>query len=135
MSESETQKYIIIIPNCNTFLKAQVNLSGMGGLYKRKRGKQQNKYFHRAHKTKHYQKDTDQIYEDIKPENKMKLEKQEINDELPGLGQYYCIPCARYFNTEKALKTHKDTKSHKKAEKRLQEKPYDHKEAEEFGKY
>jgi bud site selection protein 20 len=48
-------------------------------------------------KNKHYLKDMDLIHEDLKPENKGKLENQNIDEDLPGLGQYYCIDCAKYF--------------------------------------
>ena len=33
----------------------------------------------------------------MKPENYDKVKNQEIDETLPGLGQYYCVPCARYF--------------------------------------
>ena len=42
----------------------------MGGLYGRKKGSRvKDKKLHRDHKTKHYKKDIDLIYEDVKPEN------------------------------------------------------------------
>ena len=29
----------------------------------------------------------------MKPENAAKLEAQEVDEDLPGLGQFYCIQC------------------------------------------
>jgi hypothetical protein len=47
-------------------------------------------------------------------ENMEKLLNQKIDEEKPGLGQHYCVPCARYFVTEKVLKEHLTGKQHKK---------------------
>jgi bud site selection protein 20 len=70
----------------------------MGALYKRKKGAgTQNKKWHKIHKTKHYKKDLDIRFNDMKPQNLPKLENQPIDEDLPGLGQFYCVPCSRYF--------------------------------------
>jgi len=38
----------------------------MGGIYGRKKGgRSKNKFLNRDHKTKHYKRDTDQIYDDV----------------------------------------------------------------------
>ena len=68
--------------------------------------------------------DIDQIVEDLKPENAGKLEKQPIDPDLPGLGQHYCVSCARYFVDSKALVDHKKTKPHKRRLKALKEEIY-----------
>ncbi|KAL4472225.1 hypothetical protein ABPG72_013858 [Tetrahymena utriculariae] len=107
----------------------------MGGVQRRKGTKGKNKTFHRTFKTRHYKRDQDQVHEDIKPENQEKWLNQEVNEDLPGLGQHYCIPCARYFNNDESLKTHLATKVHKKSVKRANEKPYTIEEAEECGKF
>jgi len=39
-------------------------------------------------------RDIDQIHDDIQPENAAKFEKPELDPDLPGMGQFYCIPCA-----------------------------------------
>ena len=38
----------------------------------------------------------------------------ELSDDLPGMGQFYCLDCARHFSDEKTLATHKLTKDHKR---------------------
>lgn len=66
----------------------------------------------------------DQIVHDLVPENAEKLEKQEVDIDLPGLGQHYCVHCARYFVDEQALTEHRKTKVHKKRVKALKEEIY-----------
>ena len=68
----------------------------------------------RAVKTKAKSRDLDQVHEDLTPENKLKLLNQEIDPDLPGLGQFYCIECARHFQNETSLSNHVKTKIHKK---------------------
>jgi bud site selection protein 20 len=58
-----------------------------------------------------------------------------MDETLPGLGQHYCVPCARYFVDIKALEIHEKSKLHKKALRRLKEEPFTHKDAEIAGKY
>jgi len=38
----------------------------------------------------------------------------EVDEDLPGLGQHYCTPCARYFHDETTLSNHLLTKDHKR---------------------
>lgn len=67
----------------------------MAGAQRRKGTKGKNKGLHRAHKTKHYLRDHDQIHGDLQqPEQ---FDKLEIDESKPGSGQHYCISCARYF--------------------------------------
>jgi bud site selection protein 20 len=51
-------------------------------------------------------------------------------EDLPGLGQWYCIECAKWFEGENSLLTHRKGKNHKRRIKFLQEEPYSQKEAE-----
>ncbi|KAM0786306.1 hypothetical protein ACM66B_001784 [Microbotryomycetes sp. NB124-2] len=78
-------------------------------------------------KTKRYTRDLDQIHEDVHDKGKQKLEfdleRKDIED-LPGLAQHGCIPCARYFADQTALATHLKGKPHKKRLKLLKEEPY-----------
>eukprot|EP00735_Rhodelphis_limneticus_P002372 TRINITY_DN13220_c0_g1::TRINITY_DN13220_c0_g1_i1::g.31069::m.31069 TRINITY_DN13220_c0_g1::TRINITY_DN13220_c0_g1_i1::g.31069 ORF type:complete len:129 (+),score=24.77,sp/B0BLT0/ZN593_XENTR/53.66/1e-24,zf-C2H2_jaz/PF12171.3/1.8e-10,zf-met/PF12874.2/0.014,zf-C2H2/PF00096.21/0.027 TRINITY_DN13220_c0_g1_i1:64-450(+) len=69
------------------------------------------------------------VIEDCKPENSHKFEALPVDFELPGLGQYYCVECSRYFIDQKTLDEHKKTKVHKLRLKVLKEKPYSHAEA------
>ena len=107
----------------------------MGKPQRRKHNTAKNKVFHRIMKTKHFQKHADQKYEDIQPENIHKYENQPLNEELPGLGQFYCIHCAKYFINATSLEGHKKTKDHKRQVKELKTKPYDLKEAQILNKY
>ena len=58
----------------------------MGGLYRRKGNHAKNKKFHRQFKTKAYVRDTDQVYDDMKPENYEQKKFQAMDETLPGLG-------------------------------------------------
>ncbi|KAL1920622.1 uncharacterized protein VTP21DRAFT_999 [Calcarisporiella thermophila] len=84
----------------------------------------------RKFRTRRYTKDLDQIHEDLKPENQKKFNEIPIDPDLPGLGQFYCIACARHFQSQTALDEHRQNKLHKKRLKLLQEEPYTQKEAE-----
>jgi len=107
----------------------------MGRVQRRKGNVAKNKHLHKKKRTRNFSRDVDQIYEDVNvPGKKEQLLNQPINEDLPGLAQYYCLSCARYFVNEKALQNHLTTKVHKKNLKKLQEKPYSIKESEEYGK-
>ena len=67
----------------------------------------------RSCKTKARTKDLDQIHEDLQDSNPSKF-TSELDPDLPGLGQFYCIECARYFTNECSLLDHIKTKLHKK---------------------
>lgn len=58
-----------------------------------------------------------------------KLSKQKLDETKPGLGQYYCIPCAKYFETFHAKSHHQRGKVHKRRLKQLKEGPYTPEEA------
>ncbi|BGP17875.1 hypothetical protein JCM10213_008328 [Rhodosporidiobolus nylandii] len=78
-------------------------------------------------KTRRYKRDIDQIAEDLKDGGKQKfmddLAKKDLED-LPGLAQFPCVPCARYFADDVSLQTHLKTKVHKRQLKKLAEEPY-----------
>ena len=77
-------------------------------------------------------RDIDQIVlDDCKPEETHKLKNQKPDEDKPGLGQNYCVPCARHFVTDSVLGLHKKTKEHKKRFKVLtKEMPYTHEESQ-----
>ncbi|NXS35739.1 ZN593 protein, partial [Pomatostomus ruficeps] len=91
---------------------------------------------HRAHslarqlKTKRRRRDLDEIHADLKPENAARLLRQEIDPDLPGCAQFYCLHCARYFVDLNSMKEHFRSKVHKKRLKQLREAPYTQEEAE-----
>ncbi|KAJ3299691.1 Bud site selection protein 20 [Borealophlyctis nickersoniae] len=82
----------------------------------------------RAKRTRARVKDLDQIFEDLSAPGK--FANQPIDTDLPGLGQHYCLECARYFTTAGSLNDHVKTKLHKKRLKVLKEAPYTQKEAD-----
>mmetsp|Transcript_2836 Transcript_2836/g.6850 ORF Transcript_2836/g.6850 Transcript_2836/m.6850 type:complete len:165 (-) Transcript_2836:1180-1674(-) len=47
------------------------------------------------------------------------LDGVELDEDIPGLGKHYCIPCSRYFISKEAQETHSRTKLHKKNKKKL----------------
>ena len=70
----------------------------------------------------------------MQPEETEKLKNQEIDEFLPGLGQHYCVTCARYFIADKVMDEHLKTKQHKKRFKECTTtKPYTIEEAERAG--
>merc|ERR1711936_111188 len=81
-------------------------------------------------KTKNRKRDYDQLAEDAKPENALKLLNQEHDLELAGDAQFYCVSCARYFIDNNSLNSHHRSKTHKrKVAKIVDYNAYDHKEA------
>ena len=48
----------------------------------------------KKHRTKRRTKDMDQIHEDMKAENAERIRRQEVDYDLPGAGQHYCLHCA-----------------------------------------
>lgn len=89
------------------------------------------RYSVKRYKTKRYTRDLDQIlHDDLGSEKSIeKLEHQPYDETKPGLGQFYCTPCAKYFETELAKRTHLRGKIHKRQVKDLKEGPYTVEEA------
>ncbi|KAI8979062.1 hypothetical protein BDF20DRAFT_867427 [Mycotypha africana] len=85
---------------------------------------------YRKQRTRAYTRDLDQIHDDLKPENVEKIKHKEIDTDLPGLGQHYCVECARHFITDDHYKEHLKSKLHKRRLKKLQEEPYTQEEAD-----
>mmetsp|Transcript_1449 Transcript_1449/g.2537 ORF Transcript_1449/g.2537 Transcript_1449/m.2537 type:complete len:101 (-) Transcript_1449:70-372(-) len=64
------------------------------------------------------------------PDNSEKLLNQPLDEYKPGLGQHYCLHCARHFISDVAIQNHFRTKEHKKRMKTTKNIPYSHEEAE-----
>jgi bud site selection protein 20 len=108
----------------------------MGKPQRRRGNTARNKHLRKAHiKTKRFTRDIDQVYEDIQPDNICKFDNPDIDEALPGLGQYYCITCAKHFTDHKSLLAHKTTKFHKRMVKTLKVEPHNHKSHELYSKY
>ena len=105
----------------------------MGKAQRRRNNTSKNKQYGRIRKTKHKTKDIDEIISDLKPENLLKFNNQKIDENLPGLGQYYCVFCARYFVDKPSQEAHLKTKEHKKRIKSTKDGPYTIKDSKIYG--
>ncbi|ODN84051.1 hypothetical protein L202_00078 [Cryptococcus amylolentus CBS 6039] len=83
------------------------------GRLRRSRTHHARRDVHRAARTRVRTKDLDQIEMDLRPTNRSKLEKQPIDEDKPGLGQHYCVECAKYYESDLALKNHTKSKVHR----------------------
>ncbi|KAJ2221331.1 hypothetical protein H4R99_008156 [Coemansia sp. RSA 1722] len=97
---------------------------------RRKRMHCNNKELHRKYKTKRRTKDLDQIQHDLKPENKGRLLNQPEDEDLPGLGQHYCVECGSYYADDRSLEEHRRGRGHKRRIRDLKDPAYTQKEAE-----
>ncbi|TVY94009.1 Zinc finger protein [Lachnellula willkommii] len=82
-------------------------------------------------KTRRRLRDLDQIAEDLKsPKHLQQHKGMKAAEDLPGLGQFYCIECAKWFESEHSMVTHRKGSTHKRRVKALKEEPYTQREAE-----
>lgn len=105
----------------------------MGKTQRRRKNLSRNKQYQKIRKTKHKTKDIDEILEDMKPQNLIKIQTQKIDENLPGLGQFYCVFCARYFVDKHTLECHTVSKEHKKRVRRTKEEPYTIADSKRYG--
>ncbi|CAH2052390.1 unnamed protein product, partial [Iphiclides podalirius] len=98
--------------------------------YKRKKYHQGDTHLKRRWRVRNRKKDLDEIDNDLKEENAEKLLKQNVDLDLPGAAQHYCLHCGRYFIDDRALKEHFKTKVHKRRLKALELEPYSIEESE-----
>ncbi|ODV77414.1 bud site selection protein 20 [Suhomyces tanzawaensis NRRL Y-17324] len=83
------------------------------------------RYSVKRYKTKRRTRDLDLIYDDMSSkESIMKLKNQPLDETKPGLGQYYCIECAKYYENQPSLDRHLKAKPHRRRVKELSKKPY-----------
>ncbi|KAJ2455988.1 hypothetical protein EV183_000331 [Coemansia sp. RSA 2336] len=97
---------------------------------RRKRMHCNNKELHNRYKLKRRTKDLDQIQEDLRPENKSRLLSLPVDEDLPGLGQHYCVECAKHYIDGAALERHRRGREHKRRVRDLKVPAYTQKEAE-----
>jgi len=87
-------------------------------------------------KTRRHTRDFDQIHADL--HNKRHLEQfheTQVPEELPAFGDFYCVECAKFYESEANYKSHQKSKPHKRRVKALKEEPYSQKEAEAAAGY
>ncbi|PQE27715.1 zinc finger protein [Rutstroemia sp. NJR-2017a BVV2] len=84
-------------------------------------------------------KDLDQITADLRsPKHLAQYKQSKAAEDLPGLGKYYCVECAKWYESENSLVAHLKGKPHKRrynkitcpTVKALKDEPYTQKEAE-----
>ncbi|CAI5758964.1 unnamed protein product [Candida verbasci] len=92
------------------------------------------RYSVKRYKTKRRERDLDLIYDDLSTKESIyKLKNQPLDEYKPGLGQYYCIECSKYFENQQSLNRHQSSKIHKRRVKLLKQRPYTPLEAEAAG--
>lgn len=75
--------------------------------------------------------DLDQIHADLlSPKHLAQRVKAKPAEDLPGLGRFYCIECAKWFESEHSLVHHRRGRPHKRRLRALKEEPYTQKEAD-----
>ncbi|KAH8701726.1 hypothetical protein BGW36DRAFT_289202 [Talaromyces proteolyticus] len=81
-------------------------------------------------KTKRRTRDYDQIRADLASRKHLQQYKDTKDaEDLPGLGQHYCVECAKWFEDEHNLVAHRKGKNHKRRLRLLKD-PHTHKTAE-----
>jgi len=102
----------------------------MGGPYKRKKYHAGDVHLKRGWRTKRRTKDLDMIDTDLAPDKAIKLLNQPTDLDLPGLGAFYCIHCAKHFIDTRAFQDHVKGKPHKRRMNALKIEPYTIEESE-----
>jgi bud site selection protein 20 len=83
-------------------------------------------------KTRRFTRDLDQITADLESPRHLEIYKETKGpeDELPGLGQHYCLECAKWFESAANMEAHQKGKVHKRRVKQLKEGAHTQEEAE-----
>ncbi|KAG2487298.1 hypothetical protein HYH03_014138 [Edaphochlamys debaryana] len=116
----------------------------MGGIGTRKVGgdHKHRKTFKRQRRSGFQERHIDQVWEDVrkppaqvhdgKTGPKGTTAKAELDEDTPGFGKFYCIPCGKYFNSATSLASHEGEKPHKRRVKVLTnpKRPHNQRDAE-----
>lgn len=63
----------------------------------------------------HVYRDLDQVHADLRCSKRLAALKAMVPDEdKPGLGQFHCVECAKYFESDNSLVSHLKGKRHKR---------------------
>lgn len=66
-------------------------------------------------KTRRKARDVDQVKNDLlSAKHLAQFKKTKASEDLPGLGRHYCVECAKWFETDSSLVTHRRGKPHKR---------------------
>ncbi|SGZ51155.1 CIC11C00000001394 [Sungouiella intermedia] len=94
------------------------------------------RYSVKRYKTKRRTRDLDLVYNDLATKESVRaLKNQALDETKPGLGQYYCVECAKYFENQISLDRHTKGKVHKRRVKDLRQRPYTPLESEACAGY
>ena len=82
-------------------------------------------------KTKRLTRGLDQVKADLaNPKHLTQYKSTKATEDLPALGEFYCIECAKWFEGEHNLAGHRRGKNHKRRVKELKGKAHSQKAAE-----
>ena len=97
---------------------------------------EKKKYADSKKKTRRHTRDFDQIHADLHDKRHLEqFHETQTREELPAFGDFYCIECAKFYESEANYKSHQKSKPHKRRVKALKEEPYSQKEAEAAAGY
>lgn len=66
-------------------------------------------------KTRRRRRDLDQVVADLTDAHHLSQYKDsKASEDLPSMGEFYCIECAKWFESETNLKSHCRAKPHKR---------------------
>eukprot|EP00919_Chromeraceae_sp_WS-2016_P054074 GHVR01128356.1.p2 GENE.GHVR01128356.1~~GHVR01128356.1.p2 ORF type:complete len:116 (+),score=26.73 GHVR01128356.1:701-1048(+) len=91
----------------------------------KKRSHADHRRIRRKHDLRRRTNDIDQAHEELNNPPKLM-----VDEELPGNGMFYCLPCSRHFVSELVLKEHSKTKTHKRRLRDATQVPYTQRDAE-----
>mmetsp|Transcript_142638 Transcript_142638/g.248729 ORF Transcript_142638/g.248729 Transcript_142638/m.248729 type:complete len:120 (+) Transcript_142638:97-456(+) len=101
-----------------------------GALHKGRKRKQNAKGKASVIAHKKRTKDIDQVHDDLKVPQKFTAGMLPTDEDLPGMGQYYCIACSRYFQTPEVKALHERSKLHKRRVQKAMDTPHTQRDAE-----
>ncbi|XP_031104004.1 zinc finger protein 593 [Ipomoea triloba] len=80
------------------------------------RSVKKRRYSHKtARRTKFLLKGDDAVYQELnKPDADAQTKNMPVDEDLPGMGQYYCLHCDRYFANVTVRDEHFKTKKHRR---------------------
>ena len=90
------------------------------------------KDYKKSHCTARRRRDLDQVQDDVEKVVVAGVDNLEfeVDDDLPGLGQFYCLHCAKHFADQVTLDNHKKSRPHKRRLKDVAQPKYTQEEAE-----
>ena len=65
-----------------------------------------------------------------KPDHLKRLQSSQAKEDLPGLGEFYCVECAKYFEGPHNLLVHRKGKNHKRRVRLLKQEVHSQEAAE-----